>query len=74
MIKFIPASELKKSYAVFGHFYSIILKSGETIDCRSVLEIVAKEGILTDIDQISVQPPDAVFIMMNAAINSMVVY
>jgi len=65
VIKFIPASELKKSYAVFGHFYSIILKSGETIDCRSVLEIVAKEDILTDIDQLSVQPPDAVFIMMN---------
>ena len=65
MLKFIPASELKKSYAVFGHFYLIILKSGETIDCRSVLEIVAKEDILTDIDQLSVQPPDAVFIMMN---------
>lgn len=62
---FIPAAELKKSYDVFGHFYSVILKSGETIDCRSILEIGNKDILPANIDSLSDQPADAIFIMMN---------
>ncbi len=65
MLKFIPAGILKKSFEVFGHFYSIDLKAGDRIDCRSVLEIVTKEIKPVDIDTISKKSPDAVFIMMN---------
>lgn len=65
MIKFIPAAELKKSFSVYGHFYTITLKSAENIDCRSVLEIVTKDTLPVDNDLLSAQPPDAVFIMMN---------
>jgi hypothetical protein len=65
VIKFISAQELKKSFSVYGHFYTITLKFGETIDCRSVLEIVTKDTLPANIDRLSTQPPDAIFIMMN---------
>ncbi len=43
MIEFIPARILKKDFDIFGHFYSVTLRSGDKIDCRSVLEIVTKK-------------------------------
>ncbi len=57
-ISFIPASDLKERYAVRGHFYSLHLSGSETVKCRSVLEITAKDA---DIDPVA----DAVFVMMN---------
>lgn len=65
MLEFIPASRLKMVFDVFGHFYSVNLRFGEKIDCRSVLEIVTKEGRPSDIDQLLEASPDAIFIMMN---------
>ncbi len=64
-IKFIPAKDLKKHYNVFGHFYSIYLNSKDKIDCRSVLEIVAKNTTHFNINYLSNQLAEAVFIMMN---------
>jgi hypothetical protein len=58
----IPAQELRHQYSVFGHFYSIRLDSGEQVDCRSVLEIVASHFQSNDLLS---EPVDAIFIMMN---------
>ena len=65
MLKFIPASELKKSYQVSGHFYTVELENKELLDCRSVLEITEKESTPSDINALSNKNPDAIFIMMN---------
>jgi len=61
----IPAAELKKHFAVFGHYYSVDIAPGETIHSRSVLEILSKARTPSDQDNISKRQPDAVFIMMN---------
>lgn len=65
MLEFIPAEQLKKHFEVFGHFYSVGLKSGEKIDCRSVLEIVTRQSSQSDIGLLLDNSPDAIFIMMN---------
>lgn len=65
MVKFLPASELKKKYDIFGHFYCIQLKSGKKLYCRSVLEIVGKTIISENLSEFSKCKPDAIFIMMN---------
>jgi hypothetical protein len=65
MQPFIPASDLKQNYSVFGHFYSVELASKEVVECRSVLEIASKDHTPTDHSELSALRPDAVFIMMN---------
>jgi hypothetical protein len=65
MKPFIPAEELKKTYGVFGHFYSVELASKEVVECRSVLELVAKSRIPKDHSELSLLNPEALFIMMN---------
>lgn len=65
MLEFIPAATLKKSFDVFGHFYSVNLVSGIRIECRSVLEIVRKEKEHANLNLLPAQAPDAIFIMMN---------
>ena len=65
LLEFIPAKQLKKHFEVFGHFYSVDLKSGEKIDCRSVLEIVTKQSKPSDIGLLLDNSLDAIFIMMN---------
>jgi hypothetical protein len=65
MQPFIPADKLKQSYGVFGHFYSVELASKETVECRSVLEIIAKAHTPKEHSELSLLHPDAVFIMMN---------
>jgi hypothetical protein len=65
MKRFIPAGELKKTYGVFGHFYSVELASREVVKCRSVLEIASKSRTPQDHSDLSQLSPDAVFIMMN---------
>lgn len=65
MLPFIPADELKKTYGDFDHFYSVELPSKEVIECRSVLELVAKPRIPKNHSELSALSPDAVFIMMN---------
>ena len=65
LLEFIPANRLKRVFEVFGHFYSVNLISGEKINCRSVLEIVAKKEKPSDIDLLQDASPDAIFIMMN---------
>lgn len=65
MRRFIPAGELKQTYDTFGHFYSVEIASGQTIECRSVLEIADKSRMPKNHDELSNRKPDAVFIMMN---------
>lgn len=65
MVPFIPAKQLKSRYIVLGHFYSLVFPSGRTVDCRSVLEIVAKKDTPQDVSGLSEICPDAVCIMMN---------
>ena len=65
MVPFMPAEELKKTYGVFGHFYSLELASKEVVPCRSVLEISDKSRMPKDQSELSQLSPDAVFIMMN---------
>lgn len=65
MKPFIPASELKQRYGVFGHFYSVELASKEVVECRSVLEIANKVRTSKKHTELSALRPDAVFIMMN---------
>lgn len=65
MTRFIPAADLKQSYNVFGHFYSVELPSKKAIDCRSVLEIATKARTPKDHSELSALSPDAVFVMMN---------
>lgn len=64
-MKFIPASELKKKYEVYGHFYSIHFPCGNSIDCRSVLEIISKDNIPDKLDTLHSYNPNCIFIMMN---------
>ncbi len=65
MQRFIPAADLKQTYGVFGHFYSVELPSKEVIECRSVLEIATKAHTPQDHAELSALSPDAVFVMMN---------
>jgi len=65
LLEFIPAAELKKTYGIYGHFYSVDLESGDRIHCRSVLEIASKQSLPSKIETLSNQKPDAVVIMMN---------
>lgn len=65
MKKFIPAADLKQTYDVFGHFYSVELASREVVHCRSVLEIADKSCTPKDHSALLQRRPDAVFIMMN---------
>lgn len=65
MAQFIPASELKNSYGIFGHFYSVEVAPNQIINCRSVLEIVHQKSLPVPLSTVSQQKPDAVFIMMN---------
>jgi len=65
MARFIPAADLKSTYEVLGHFYSIEFAPKSIVDCRSVLEIVDKELVLKKTATISDRKPDAVFVMMN---------
>ena len=64
-MNFIYASELKKRYACYGHFYELVLMNGERAKCRSVLEIVDDTVPAEDPSRISGLVPDAVVIMMN---------
>ena len=62
---FIPAAELKNTFGVLGHFYSVELASKEVVECRSVLEIASHDHAPADHSKLSIRQPDAVFIMMN---------
>ena len=65
MVRFIPATELKDQYGVFGHFYSVEVAPNKVVECRSVLEIVEKPHVPEQTSALSSTKPDAVFIMMN---------
>jgi hypothetical protein len=65
MVKFISAEVLKGGYDIFGHFYSVEVRPNKVVECRSVLEIVAKANGAHDLSRVARQKPDAVFIMMN---------
>ena len=65
MGRFIPASELKDKFAVFGHFYTILLAAKRVVACRSVLEIVEADQAPAKLAALSDRVQDAVFIMMN---------
>ena len=43
MLKFIPASELKKSYQVNGHFYTVTLENKEFLEEYSALKLKVED-------------------------------
>lgn len=74
MSKFIYASELKKTYRCYGHFYRLLCADQEPVLCRSVLEITSLPrdavGAGTDSNDLFSQVakpslPDAIIVMMN---------
>jgi hypothetical protein len=65
MARFIPASNLKDGFAVFGHFYSVQVAPKKLVECRSVFEIVEADQAPAKPSALSDREPDAVFIMMN---------
>jgi hypothetical protein len=65
IVKFISAEALKGGYDILGHFYSVEVAPNKVVECRSVLEIVAKADAAQHLSELSTRKPDAVFIMMN---------
>lgn len=65
MIAFVPAQILKERYEILGNFYSVAITPDCIIECRNVLEIVAKPIAAADIRMLPTQKPDAIFVMMN---------
>lgn len=64
-MEFLYASELKKRFACYGHFYELELINGDRAKCRSVLEIVDRTVPQEAPSDISELEPDAVVVMMN---------
>lgn len=64
-MEFKYAAELKKQFTCYGHFYELVLMSGERAKCRSVLEIVDREIPQDNPGDLSEMEPDVVVIMMN---------
>lgn len=64
MNQFIPASDLNKSFAVYGHFYCNDMGNDGKFPCRSVLEI-ASLNEKVKIQELSNSKADAIVIMMN---------
>ena len=64
-MEFLYAAELKKRFACYGHFYTLLLMNGERVRCRSVLEIVDTSVPWKQPSDISELEPDAVVVMMN---------
>lgn len=64
-MEFLYASELKKRFVCYGHFYELVLMNGERAKCRSVLEIVDDSIPQDTPSDISEMAPDVVVIMMN---------
>ena len=62
---FLYAPELKKKFTCYGHFYELVMMSGDRSACRSVLEIVDASIEQENPAGISLLEPDAVVIMMN---------
>ena len=65
MVAFVPAQVLKEKYEILGNFYSVEISPDCIIECRNVLEIVAKPLSTSQIRLIPKQRPDAIFVMMN---------
>ena len=64
-MEFLYAAELKKRFTCYGHFYELVMMSGERAKCRSVLEIVDSSVPQENPAEISLMEPDVVVIMMN---------
>ena len=65
MVAFVPAQMLKEKYEILGNFYTVDVAEDCTIECRNVLEIIAKSIRPADVNDIPQRKPDAVFVMMN---------
>lgn len=64
-VTFVPAQTLKEKYEILGNFYSVEVAPSCVIECRNVLEIVAKPITALQLRSIPKQKPDAIFVMMN---------
>lgn len=58
------AADLKQIFAVYGHFYRMTV-AGQSLPCRSLLELVAHEVMPTDPNQLAAREPDLLVVMMN---------
>lgn len=65
MVAFVPAQKLKEKYEILGNFYAVDFAENCVIQCRNVLEIIAKSIRPANVDDIPQRKPDAVFVMMN---------
>jgi hypothetical protein len=73
MPEFLPAEVLREEFVVFGHFYSVDLRTGEHIECRSDLEIISQDFTPSNPDSLLDHLPDGIFIMMNPGSSAPVV-
>ncbi|MBF0358917.1 MAG: hypothetical protein HQL70_09940 [Magnetococcales bacterium] len=58
------AADLKKKFAVFGHFYDIAIADQKN-SCRSLLELVDRGIVPDDPNQLAKSRPDLLIVMMN---------
>ncbi|MBF0453926.1 MAG: DUF1643 domain-containing protein [Magnetococcales bacterium] len=58
------AADLKKKFAVFGHFYQFS-SAGHALACRSLLELVAHHRVPGETSQLGAARPDLLVVMMN---------
>lgn len=65
MVAFVPAQALKDKYEILGNFYTVEVAPNCVVECRNVLEIVAKPVTIAQVHSIPNQKPDAIFVMMN---------
>lgn len=63
-VKKLKAVDLKKEFAVFGHFYDRKFKE-KIIPCREILEIISLKDIPFDFQEIQNTQPELIVIMMN---------
>ena len=60
----LKAADLKKEFAVFGHFYDRKFKE-KIIACREILEIISLKDIPFDFQEMHKSQPELIVIMMN---------
>lgn len=65
MVAFVPAQALKEKFEILGNFYTVEVAPDCVIECRNVLEIIAKPIVPSQYASIPKQRPDALFVMMN---------
>ena len=64
MCLFVEPNALRRRFAAYGHFYRIRM-GNDTHRCRSVLEIVDREHVPSDANEMLSRQPEYVSFLMN---------